>query len=111
VDGPALAGSALIVELVAALVALEVALGFLHVALRVVEALLALHAERLQPLLQFSEAVTQSLLALIERRFALIALVRRRVAAELFALILTERVVAQRQLVAQKLAELVYLFS
>src|ERR1019366_9524440 len=98
-DRAALAGPALIVEpaiaaLVALAVAFEVALGFLHVALRFVEALLALHAERLQPLLQFGETVAQRPLALVERRIGLIALALGRVAAELLALILAERVVA-----------------
>ena len=48
--------------------ALEVAFGFLHVALRVVEALLALHAEALELALQFGEAVAQFLLAIAELR-------------------------------------------
>jgi hypothetical protein len=109
-DGSALAGSALIVESAAAVVALalaqtvalalvltlalEVALGFLHVALRLVEALLALHAQRFQLLLQFGETVAERPLALLERRIGLIALALRRVAAELLALVLAKRVVA-----------------
>ena len=48
------------------LAALEVAFGFFHVALRVVEALLALHAEALELTLQFGETVAQLLLAIAE---------------------------------------------
>ncbi len=50
-------------------------------------------------------------LALVERRLGLVALALGRVAAELLALILAERVVAQRLLVAQELAELVDLLA
>ena len=55
--------------------------------------------------------VAERPLALLERRTGRIALALGRVAAELFALVLAERVVTQRLLVAQELAELVHLLA
>ena len=65
---PALALTATPVLAGLALIAGEVAFGLLHVALRVVEALLALHPQALELALQFGQPVAQSALALIERQ-------------------------------------------
>src|SRR5208282_3528934 len=58
-----------------ALIAGEVAFGLLHVALGVVEALLAFHPQALELALQLGQPVAQRALAFIERESVLVGLV------------------------------------